>query len=239
MIGMRCAVLICCAMALMVVMGAVRVATAQEFVVSDGALADGDFYRLIACAAPPGGACQKPFVRWVTARPLTVQLERVDRAFLGGKSKRADAALERALQRIAATGVGIELRRVTGAVGKPADIRILLLDTPSGELLAGTGVPGLDGQRWGGASTRIWFEAGKKPGEEARIARAAIVFSRSLSIRSYESAMLEELTQALGLMTDIRNPWYEPRSIFSQDSNAMKDLGAQDTMVVQRHYPPK
>lgn len=212
-------------------------AAAQEFVVSEGALSDSDFYRLVACAAPPGKACRKPFVRWAADRPLRVSIERIDPAFLGGKTKRAKAALQRAMQRIDDASAGLALVRVPE--GQEADIRILFLDIPAGGKVTGSGVEGLDGQVLGGASTRVWYSAAARPGEETGIKRAAIVFSRTLSMRSYESAMLEELTQALGLMTDIRNPWYNTRSIFSEDSNARKDLGVQDIMVLQRHYPPR
>ena len=39
-------------------------AAAQEFIKSKGRLSDRDFYRAVACAAPPGGACQKKALRW-------------------------------------------------------------------------------------------------------------------------------------------------------------------------------
>lgn len=48
--------------------------------------------------------------------------------------------------------------------------------------------------------------------------------------------MLEELTQAMGLMTDIRNPYYDETSVFSQDTNASTELGEQDIMALKRHY---
>ena len=51
--------------------------------------------------------------------------------------------------------------------------------------------------------------------------------------------VLEELTQAMGLMTDIRNPAYEGVSVFSEDSNAVLRLGAQDKEALRRHYPPE
>ena len=48
----------------------------------------------------------------------------------------------------------------------------------------------------------------------------------------------EELTQALGLLTDIRNSHYETISVFSEDSNIVRKLGEQDRMAIRRHYPP-
>ncbi len=204
-------------------------AMAQEFVASDGALSDDDFYRLVACAAPPGGDCAKPMVRWTQDRPLRVGIVRMDRAFLGGKAKRARAALVRAVQQVNAAEAGVRLI-VVDAQDVP-DIPILMVDAEAGAMLAGTGVDGLDGQRIGGASTRVWYRP------DGEVLRAAVLFSRTLSIRSYESAMLEELVQALGLLTDIRNPFYDTRSVLSQDSNAVKRLGAQDIMALRRHYP--
>jgi len=206
-------------------------AAAQEFVVSDGALSDQDFYRLVACAAPPGGDCAKPMVRWVLDRPLRVAITRLDPAFLGGKAKRARAALVRAVQAVNAAGAGVRLIMVEP--DDAPDIPVLFVDAEAGATLTATGIDGLDGQRIGGASTRVWY------GADGQIRRAAVLFSRSLSMRSYESAMLEELVQALGLLTDIRNPFYDSRSILSQDSNAKKTLGAQDIMALRRHYPER
>jgi hypothetical protein len=48
--------------------------------------------------------------------------------------------------------------------------------------------------------------------------------------------MLEELTQAMGLMSDIKNPYYEGKSVFSEDSNDSKELGYQDVVALRRHY---
>lgn len=62
---------------------------AQDYIETDGLLSDDDFYRLVACAAPPGGDCTKRFLRWSSDEPLHVQIAGVDRAFLGGKQKRA------------------------------------------------------------------------------------------------------------------------------------------------------
>jgi hypothetical protein len=49
--------------------------------------------------------------------------------------------------------------------------------------------------------------------------------------------MIEELSQAMGLMTDIRNPYYETQSVFSEDSNSVQKLGEQDREALRRHYP--
>ncbi|WP_159452461.1 DUF2927 domain-containing protein [Tropicibacter naphthalenivorans] len=202
---------------------------AQDFIEVVGALSDEDFYRLVACAAPPGAPCAKPFLHWPTERPISVAIVQVDDAYLGGKQKRAFAAVERAVQYINRVDSGITLR-----VGTPedADIKIYLIDTDGSAPISGTGVKGVDGATVGGARVIVWSRA-----DTHVISRAQVIFSTRLNIRQYESAMIEEVTQALGLLTDIRTPVYEGVSVFSQDSNAAKDLGPQDIMALRRHYP--
>ncbi|MCX7567622.1 hypothetical protein OS189_14845 [Sulfitobacter sp. F26169L] len=75
--------------------------------------------------------------------------------------------------------------------------------------------------------------------EISTINGAVIGLSRSMSIRQYETGLLEEITQALGLMSDIANPHYRGRSILSQNAdNSLKALGDQDKIALIRHYPP-
>ena len=207
-------------------------ADADDYVETEGLLSDDDFYRLVACAAPPGEPCRKSLVRWPTDRPLRVQLTQVDRVFLGGKQKRARAALVRAIKYINRAGTGIVLRQVSP--GAEADIRIYMIDTDGEAPIDGTGIEGIDGATVTGARVIVWSRS-----DTGVIQRAKIIFGTRLHIRHYESAMIEELTQALGLLTDIRNPAYLGHSIFSQDDNESKDLGPQDLMALRRHYPPK
>lgn len=208
------------------------VAGAEDYVETEGLLGDEDFYRLVACAAPPQEPCRKTLVRWPTERPLRVQLTRVDRAFLGGKQKRARAALVRAIKYINRAGTGLSLRQV--GPDTEADIRIYLIDTDGEAPIEGTGIKGVDGATVTGARVIVWSRS-----DTGVIQRAKIIFGTRLHIRHYESAMIEELTQSLGLLTDIRNPAYLGVSIFSQDDNESKDLGSQDLMALRRHYPPK
>lgn len=212
--------------------GASGATAAEDYIETTGPLSDEDFYRLVACAAPPGAPCGKKTVHWSTARPLRVQLTRIDRAFLGGKQKRARAALTRAIRYINRTGAGISLTEVPE--GAEADIRIYLVDTDGTTPITGTGIKGVDGTTVTGARVIVWSRS-----DSQLIQRAQIVFGTRLHIRHYESAMIEELTQALGLLTDIRNPDYLGKSVFSQDDNLSKDLGPQDVMALRRHYPPK
>lgn len=201
--------------------------SAQEFREVQGALTDADFYRLVSCAAPPGGACSKPVVRW-DRDGITVGITRMDRAYLGGKAKRADAALTRALAEINASGANIRLVRLD----EDPDIEIQFLDIPARSTLKDTGYPALDGTPISAAGVRVFAK-------EGRILKSVIFFTTGLQIRAYESVMLEEITQGLGLMTDIGGPYYEERSIFSQSSNALTKLGFQDIIAIKQHYPAR
>lgn len=216
-----------------VLLGTGWAGAAQDYVVSEGWLSDEDFYRLVACAAPPGDPCARPMLHWPAKnrdrRTVTVRIDTIEDAFLGGKRKRAFAALERAVQYINAAGANISVARTEA---DSADVLIHFLDTDGRAPLQGTGIDGADGLTVTGARVVIWSRS-----DTHEIQRAMILFGTRLHIRHYESAMLEELTQALGLMTDIRNPVYEGVSIFSQDSNDTKQFSQQDLMVLRRHYP--
>lgn len=204
-------------------------AVAQEFAFSNGPLSDEDFYRAVACGARPGGGqCRKPQVHWTRQAPLRVSIRRMDDVYLGGKRIRAFAALERALQELNRADFGRRLVEVDE--NAPAEIKIYFPNLERGAAIEGTGIEGVDGSTLGGASVRV------RANENGEILNAAIVFSTTLDISVYESVMLEELTQAMGLMTDIKNPYYDDKSIFSQDSNLSKTLGEQDIMALKRHY---
>lgn len=204
-------------------------APAQEYVETSGPLTDDVFYNAVACGAPPGGTCAKPMVRWDRKAPIRVSIRRMDPAYLGGKRLRAMAAVERAIQEINRADAGVRLVEV--ARDATAEIDIYFPDIAMGEPIEGTGIDGVDGTPLGGASVRMLSHP-----ETGAILRVVIIFSTTMEIRAYESAMLEEITQGLGLMTDIKNPYYDDKSIFSQDSNARTTLGTQDIMALTRHY---
>ena len=202
-------------------------AQAQDYIESVGALNDSDFYRLVACAAPVDAPCTKPFYKWDKAA-ITVRIVQRDAPFLGGKIKRADAAVVRALQHLNAVNMGITLRHGTGT----PDIAIYLLDTARGEKISSKQGNPLNGHTMANAITALDVDGGLIKG-------ASIALSRTMSIRQFESVMLEEITQALGLVTDILNPFYRSRSILSQNAdNSLKVLGNQDKIALIRHYPP-
>lgn len=203
-------------------------ATAQEFITVPRRLSDEAFYRLVSCAAPPGGQCAKPEIRWSETRrvALTVGIARVDAGFPTYKLDLVDDAIDRAIAQINGSGAYLVLERIYE--GSP-NISLYLLDTPEGGVMAGTGNAELDG-----ADLSIGRVAIRSVGGE--IQEAAIAISRDIQRREVASVVLEELVQALGLPTDIQSPAY-PDSIFNENSNAVVWLRGQDAEALRRHYP--
>lgn len=201
---------------------------AGDVVAVPGTLSDDDFYRAVSCGAAPGGDCTKPVLHWRLERAVRVSIALIDRAHLGKRQARGRAALIRAVQAINDAGAG--LRLVLVDPGAPADIKVYFHRTDGSTPISDPANPDLDGAQVKGAQVRLWGEP------ETGIARGAIIVSSRLALRDYEAVMLEELTQAMGLMTDIKSPAYDGLSVFAEDSNAAKLLGPQDIMALRRHY---
>lgn len=208
-------------------------ALAQEvdFIASDGPLSDDDFYRLVACRAPPGKPCLEEFVRWGPEKvhaiaigfgPVTPGYPAVlrDQLFFG-----LDLAT-RAINR-----VGADLHLVHQADPARQDITIHLVPSREGEAIRGTGNPEMDGVPIGAALVHINWNG------DNHITRATIALAADIPLSNAYPVLLEEITQALGLMTDILNPHYDAISVFSEDSNLVRKFGPQDRMVLLRHYP--
>lgn len=204
--------------------------SAQEFIASNGPLTDDDFYNTVACGARPGGDCQGPYVRWVPPNgdAITVAFQPVPITFPAGLERALSQSLDRAIQQLNNVTGAIELRR-TYKSGS-ADIAIYLQSIVAGDDITGIGVPELEGVEIGAAIVQVWWNG------NLEITEAVIVFASDIPLDEADSIMLEELTQGLGLLTDIRNPFYDDRSIFSEDSNSVRKLGPQDRMAIARHY---
>lgn len=202
---------------------------AQEHISTTGALSDRDFYRLVACAADPGGTCRKQFVRWPArkARTLTVGIARVDPTFPKRKAALIDTALTEAAARITGVGAGVAISRSESS----PDIVVHLMDHPEQSPLKGTNVPGLDGNFIEAAHVHVWWNGAKE------ITASHIVITHHIRRSGIRSVILEELVQSLGLLTDIQNPYYRSLSIFEQDSNAVSVLEGQDARAIVMHYP--
>lgn len=204
-------------------------AQAQDSVVSTGPLSDDDFYDLVACAAPPGQDCTVPMVRWARSDDLTVALFQIDPGYPKDRRIALTKALYAAIDQINASHAALRLR--FAPPGSMADITVHLLDIPMGGQIAATGLDPLDGSPIEAALVQLWWNG------NLDLTRAAIVFPQNIEWQGLKSIVLEELTQAMGLRTDIANPWYERRSVFSETSNSVTQLGQQDIMALQRHYP--
>jgi hypothetical protein len=205
-----------------------RPVPAQEYVAVPDLISDEAFYRLVACAAPPGGDCAKPFIWWPRERRLRLRvgIAQIDEGFLGYRMDLVDRSVDRAIAEINGAGAHLYLER---AFEGPFDIPIYLVDAPQGGEIAGTGVADLDG-----TSISIGRVALRSRGDV--ITGAAIAISSDIRRREIASVVLEEMVQALGLVTDILSPAYSD-SIFSEDDNSTTRLRGQDAAALRRHYP--
>lgn len=203
-------------------------ARAQEFLAVPDLISDEDFYRLVACAAPPGGECAKPLIRWPEDRRLSLRvgIVQIAESFQGYKLDLVDRAVDDAIAEINATGAALFLER---AFEPPFDVPIYLVATPQGGTVRGTGEAELDGSEIAIARVALRSRAGT-------IQTAAIAISQDIQRREIASVVLEELVQAMGLPTDIQSPAYE-RSIFAEDGNSTVYLRGQDAAALRRHYP--
>lgn len=213
--------------------GTAPLAQQGDFLVTDGKLSSEDFYRLVSCRALPGGPCTADPVRWSPdrARDLAVGFAPLPAGYPEETAARMEQALGRAIEEINAAGAALRLRRAEK--GQARDITLHLAPVNEGDTIQGTGVRGVDGQEIGAALVTVWWDQGQD------LTEAVIVLAENLPPSDVAPVMLEELTQAMGLMTDIRNPAYEGLSVFSEDSNRVTSLGPQDQEALRRHYPPE
>lgn len=202
-----------------------------DFVTCEGPLSDADFYRLVACRAPPGKPCQEPYVRWrpEAARALRIGFAPVAPGYPALLREQLLGGLDLAIGSINRVGADVYLLRETDPARQ--DITIHLVSSREGEAITGTANPEMDGFVIGAALVHIvWNDA-------RQITRGTIALAADIPLGHAYPVLLEEVTQSLGLMTDIRNPHYDTRSVFSEDSNLVRKLGPQDRMAVLRHYP--
>ena len=84
----------------------------------------------------------------------------------------------------------------------------------------------------GAAFVYVWWN------NRREITEAVILMADDLPASEVYPVMLEELSQSLGFLNDIRNRLYETESVYSEDSNSVNSLGPQDRAALLRHYPP-
>ena len=202
--------------------------SAQEYIVTDGPLSDSDFYRLVSCAAIPGQRCNEAVVHW-DQNVVPVGFAPIPVTYPQALAREMDRVLDHAIAQIRSAAPSLNLRRV--AKSQSANIKIHLQPIQVGDAIRGTGYPEMDGIPIGAAQVQIFWD------ENLKLTEAAIVFAMDIPLSQAGPIMIEELSQAMGLMTDIRNPYYETRSVFSEDSNSVQKLGEQDREALRRHYP--
>lgn len=201
-------------------------AGAQDFVVTKGKLSDQSFYRLIACAAPPGGQCQRKLLKW-KKRELTVAFVTIDDGLSARWKAASNTALQNAIREINGVGAGI---RLVAATGSKADIRVHLVARERIEQRAG--VRNMDELL---RSSAVGMARVHTSGSV--IKRADVFITTGNRERDLPSVMLEEVIQSLGLLTDIHNRRYHNKSIFSETGSRTKRLKGQDAKVLRMHYP--
>lgn len=203
-------------------------AVAQEYIVTDGPLSNADFYRLVSCAAPIGEACNEDIVHW-NQNVVTVSFAPIPITYPTELARELDRALTSSVAQINGAAPGMNLQRVPKS--QAANIRVFLQPIRAGDAIRGTGFSQLDGIPIGAAQVQVFWDG------DQNLTQAAIVFAADIPIFEAGPIMIEELSQSMGLMTDIRNPYYETLSVFSEDSNSVVKLGAQDREALRRHYP--
>lgn len=205
----------------------VPAALAQEYIVTDGPLSDVDFYQLVSCAARPGEGCNEPIVRW--DKPVvTVTFAPIPVTYPTDLAREMDRALDVSISQINSSAPSLNLRRVSKF--EVPDIKLFLQPIRGGDAIRGTGYSQMDGVPIGAAQVQIFWDG------NLHLTDAAVVFAMDIPLEQAGPIMLEELSQAMGLMTDIRNPYYETRSVFSEDSNSVAKLGVQDREALRLHY---
>ncbi len=203
---------------------------AQEYIVTEGRLSDAEFYGVVSCAAIPGQGCNEPLVRW--DEPIVmVTFAPIPEAYPAEIAREMSRTLDTSISQINAAAPGLTLRRVSKS--QAAHVILHLQTIRAGDAIRGTGYPEMDGIPIGAAQVQIFWD------DERKLTEAAIVFAADIPLDQAGPIMLEELSQAMGLMTDIRNPYYETRSVFSEDSNSVTKLGEQDRAALRFHYPAR
>jgi lipoate-protein ligase A len=201
-------------------------------VVTYGHMSDADFYAAVSCGAVPGWGCRSTPVRWPhdRARRLSVSLAMKDDGYPAATAARISAAIDHAIRQINGAGADLRLRRHRDET--PADIAVRLYAVSEGRRATGTGVADLEGRLMTAGYVSVDYDAAYT------IRRGRILLAADVGDRNVESIVLEELTQALGLLFDIDDAAYQSTSVFAERGDDVTNLTGQDADALRRHYPP-
>jgi hypothetical protein len=199
---------------------------AADYVVSKGRLSNSDFYRLVACGAPVGGACQKSLKAWPRHKrqALRIGLVGIDGPAPRYREMVIRDALRHTIKTVNSKPLGVKL--VLDDANP--DIKVYI-DYQKPGLPISVGDPSLDGTINYGAKVRVWYRF-------RNIKKVTIVLSNGVSNPDMKSVMLEEVVQGFGLLSDISNPAYVGKSIFDQHKNAVTMLEGQDLWAIRKHH---
>jgi len=219
------------AIALAALMPLTSQAQETDFLTTSGKLSATEFYALVSCGAAPGRPCVTKQIRWspTLAADLPVGLVTPPRTPGVMATATLSAALDQAIAEINNAGAALHLSRAVK--GEEPPVRILVSGSRQGGTITGTGVRDVDGEPLGAALVTVWSD------DDGYITEAVIVLAADLPEDETLPVLLEELTQGMGLLTDIRNPFYNAISVFSEDSNSVRKLGPQDRAALRLHYP--
>jgi hypothetical protein len=202
-------------------------ALAGDGITTEGKLSNKDFFRLVTYGAIPGGECIGPVVRWPEPE-LTVALAPAHRRYPPELAEAVSDALDHAIAQINRAGAAIRITRDDRL--RDPDIIISRPALSQGEKTRK--IPRMpNGHTIGVGFMWLWWS------ERGEVTEASVLIAEDISLEDLHSVMLEELFQCLGFLYDIENPYYEGRSILSQDSNATTTLIGQDRMALRRLYP--
>lgn len=200
---------------------------ASDGIPSSGKLSDRDFFRLATCGARPGEACDGPKVRWAK-QVVTIGLAPAHRRYPAALAQDVSRELDRAIAQINGAGANLKLKRDDS--NQNPDIIVSLPALSEGEKTRN--VPRIpNGEPIGVGFMWLWWD------ENERITQASMLISEDITAEDLPSVVLEELFQCLGFLYDIENPYYDGRSILSQDSNDTTTIKGQDRKALRSLYP--
>lgn len=200
---------------------------ASDGVQSAGKLSDRDLFRLATCGAPPGGDCQGPTVRWGKSK-VTIAVAAPQRGYPPELAAKVSKALDRAIAQINGAGSGLRLVRKDGL--ESPDIIVSLPTLSEGDKTRN--IPRMpNGEEIGVGFMWLWWD------DQQTVTEASLLIAEDITDEDLPSVVLEELFQCLGFLYDIENPYYEGRSILSQDSNATTTIAGQDRKLLRQLYP--
>lgn len=202
-----------------------------EYVDLPGPVSDHDFYRAVSCGAAPGQDCKIRDRRWPPGKSqnLSVRIMQVHQDFPPELGAILDTAVDAAIteiNRAAPITVGLHRDPLTP---RP-DIAVYIIMKSEDNRIAGTNLRGFEDQPI--ANARVIVRS-----TNARIQRAWVLLTQSLTPETAHSVVLEEMTQALGFLFDVRGPAYANQSIFDEDGSVVTRLDGQDAAVLTMKYP--